>query len=178
MRPDLLTAVRRTDRRRPPRSGVAAVEFAMVALPFFFLIFAVMQLGLLFLVDAILENATLQAGRLIRTGEAATRNLSAGQFKAELCSKMSVFASECSSRATVEVREIAQFRNQTLPDPVVNGELPTSPPYTNGTTSSLILIRVWYRQPLIAPTMFQAMSRLSSGDTVLSATTAFRSEPY
>ncbi len=150
----------------------------MIALPFFFLVFAVMQLGLLFLIDAILESATLQAGRLIRTGEAATRNLSAGEFKTELCSRMSVFSSECSSRATVEVREIAQFRNQTLPDPVVNGELPASPPYTNGTTSSLILIRVWYKHPLIAPKMFQSLSRLSSGETLLSATTAFRSEPY
>ncbi len=150
----------------------------MVALPFFFLIFAVMQLGLLFVIDAMLENATLQAGRLIRTGQATTRNLSPAQFKTELCSKMSVFSSDCADNATVEVREIAQFRNQTLPDPVVNGQLPSAPPYTNGRTSSLILIRVWYKQPLIAPTMFQAMSRLSSGETILSATTAFRSEPY
>lgn len=150
----------------------------MVALPFFFMIFAVMQLGLLFVVDSVLENATLQAARLIRTGEASTRNLTPAQFKTELCSRMSVFSAECTSRATVEVRTIAQFRNQTLPDPVVNGQLPTSPPYTNGAASSLILIRVWYKQPLIAPTMFQAMSRLSTGETLLSVTTAFRSEPY
>lgn len=150
----------------------------MVALPFFFLIFAVMQLALLFVVDSVLESATLQAARLIRTGEAFNRNLTPTQFKAELCSHMNVFSSECPDRATIEVRTIAQFRNQTLPNPIVNGQLPSSPPYTNGTSSSLILIRVWYKQPLIAPTMFQAISRLSTGETVLSATTAFRSEPY
>lgn len=172
------SSIQRVCKRKTHRSGVAAIEFAMVALPFFFMIFAVMQLGLLFVIDSVLENATLSAARLIRTGEASTRNLTAAQFKTELCSHMSVFSTECASRATVDVRTITQFRNQTLPDPVVNGQLPANPPYTNGTTSSLILVRVWYKQPLIAPTMFQAMSRLSSGETLLSMTTAFRTEPY
>lgn len=167
--------------RRDRRSGAAAVEFAMVAFPFFFMIFAVMQLGLLFVMDSVLENATLQTARLIRTGEASAsqRNLSSAQFKAELCSRMSVFAGECDGRVSVDVREVPSFRNQTLPNPVAAGQFnESSLNYTNGNPSTLTLVRVWYRQPLIAPTMFQALSRLSSGDTLLTVTTAFRSEPY
>lgn len=170
---------RKLGRRGPRRSGSAAVEFALVALPFFFLIFAILQLGLLFVMDSVLENATLEAARLVRTGEAKTRNLSPTQFRTELCSHMSVFAGDCPSRAFVEVREIPQFRNQTLPNPLAGGSISQGNlTYTNGDAGSLILVRVWYKQPLIAPTMFQALSRLSTGETVLSVTTAFRTEPY
>jgi Flp pilus assembly protein TadG len=164
---------------RKPRSGTAAVEFALVVFPFLFMVFAILQLGLVFVIDSVLENATLETSRLIRTGEAVNRNLSAASFKTELCSRMSVFSSECASRAYVDVRELPQFRNQTLTSPIVNGSVSQGTmTYTNGAASRLMLVRVWYRQPVIAPTMFQALSRLSSGDMLLSVTTAFRTEPY
>lgn len=174
-----LYLARKTGRGRQRRSGAAAVEFALVAFPFFFLIFAVLQLALLFIVDSMLENATLQTARLVRTGEAVDRTLSRDQFKAELCSHMSVFAAECPRRVVVEIRELPQFRSQSLQNSIANGALDqASLPYTNGKPSTLMLVRVWYKQPLVAPTMFQALSRLSTGETVLGVTTAFRSEPY
>lgn len=164
---------------RPRRSGVAAVEFALIATPFFFLLFAILQLAFLFLLDSLLENATLQTARLVRTGEAVDRGLTREQFKSRLCARMSVFAAECPDRLVVEIRELPQFRNQTLQNPVVNGVLSESSlPYTNGQASTLMLVRVWYKQPLFAPTLFQAVSRLNSGETLLNVTTAFRSEPY
>jgi len=179
MRSPSSDTARTAGRRRPHRSGAAAVEFALVAFPFFFMIFAVFQLGLLFLLDSVLENATLETARLIRTGEAVSRNLSPTTFRDDLCARMSVFSGECTSRAFVEIREVPQFRNQTLPNPIAGGSLSqASLAYTNGSASSLMLVRVWYKQPLVAPTMFQSLSRLSTGETVLSVTTAFRSEPY
>ena len=42
----------------------------------------------------------------------------------------------------------------------------------------LMLVRVFYSQPLITPFMQQAMSRLNSGAAVISVATAFRNEPY
>lgn len=151
----------------------------MVAAPFFFMMFAVMELGLIFVVDSVLENATQGASRLIRTGRADTENISATDFKTALCSRMGLFADDCESRASIDVRVIPQFRNANPPDPIVDGEMDEDAlTYLPGDPGSLVLIRVWYMQPLITPFMSQAMSRLGSGDAVITVATAFRNEPY
>jgi Flp pilus assembly protein TadG len=175
----MASLLRRIKRRpgRQPRDGVAAVEFAMVAAPFFFMMFAIIEIGLIFVISSVLENATLQASRLIRTGQADTENISAAAFKTALCANMSVFENDCDARAAIDVRVIPQFR--TPPDPIASGELdPSALTYLPGDPGSLVLIRVWYAQPLATPFMSRALSRLESGDVMISATTAFRNEPY
>lgn len=151
----------------------------MVAFPFFFMMFAIMELGLVFITDSVLENATLEAGRLVRTGQAATGNMSAAKFKTELCDRMSIFKNDCPARATVDVREVPQFRNNP-PDPLANGSsFDTSGlGYKIGQPGSLILVRTWYAQPLFTPFLKQALSKLGDGNTIMIATTAFRNEPY
>jgi Flp pilus assembly protein TadG len=165
---------------RRSRDGSSAVEFAMVALPFFFMLFAIMEIGLIFVTDSILENATIETGRLVRTGQAAGSSLTASQFKTALCAKMSIFSGDCPTRATVDVREITQFRNANPPDPLANGKNfdGSSLTYITGQPGSLMLVRVWYAQPLITPFMAQSLSKLGNGSAMLTATTTFRNEPY
>lgn len=165
--------------RRRQREGAAAVEFALIATPFFFLIFAIMELALVFVTNAVLENATLTASRMIRTGQADVENLQAAAFETALCAQMGVLSGNCEERTTIDVRVIPQFRNVTPPDPLATGELDEDVlTYLPGQPGSLILVRVWYAQPLVTPFLSQAVSRVDSGDAVLSATTAFRNEPY
>jgi len=164
---------------RPRREGAAALEFAIVATPFFFLIFAVMELALVFVVDSVLENATLNASRLVRTGQADHENISADAFRSSLCADMGVLSANCESRTDIDVRVIPQFRAAPPPDPIVDGVLDESTlTYLPGDPGSLVLIRVWYSQPLVTPFLSSALSRLNSGDAVLSIATAFRNEPY
>ncbi|MDI1327042.1 MAG: pilus assembly protein [Brevundimonas sp.] len=159
------------------RDGSAAVEFGMVALPFFMMMFAILELGLVFVTDSVLENAAIETGRLIRTGQASAQNMTAAQFKTSLCSRMSIFASDCDARASVDVRVIPQFA-VTPPDPMAGGTFDTgSLTYANGNPGDLILVRVWYRQPLLTTFLGQGLSRLSDGAAMLTATTAFRNEP-
>ena len=49
--------------------GAAAVEFALVSIPFLALTFGIIEIGLIYFVSTTLENATLQAAREIRTGQ-------------------------------------------------------------------------------------------------------------
>ena len=168
----------RVDRRS--REGATAVEFALIAIPFFFMLFAVLEIALLFVTSSVLENAVIETGRQIRTGEADSSGMTAAQFKTSFCSRMTVFSSDCPSRATVDVRVIAQFRNVTPPDPLANGtSFDTSGlTYLTGKPGNLMLIRVWYKQPLFTPFMTQALSTLKDGNTILTATTTFINEPY
>lgn len=151
----------------------------MVAFPFFFMMFAIIEIGMIFVTDSMLENAVIETGRLIRTGQAAGQNLTADQFKTKFCDRMSILTSQCASRATVDVRVINQFRNQTPPDPASGSTYDTSQMgYQPGSPGSLILVRVFYKQPLFTPFLAQSLSKLGDGDTIMTATTTFRNEPY
>ena len=164
---------------RPHREGSAAVEFAMVATPFFFMIFAVLELGMVFLVDSVLESAVLDASRIVRTGQADTGNITAAQFKTALCSRMSVFQGDCGARADVDVRVMPEFSDGIPDSPIRDGVLDKSKlEYNRGNPGDLMLVRVYYSQPLVTPLMQTALSRLNSGAAVISVTTAFRNEPY
>lgn len=149
----------------------------MVALPFCLMLFAILELGLVFVTDSILENATIETGRLVRTGQASASSMTKEQFKTALCSRMSIFSGDCAARATVDVREIPQFAI-TPPDPMAGGVFSDAAlTYTNGDPGDLILVRVWYRQPLLTTFLSQGLSRLNDGAAILSTTTAFRNEP-
>ena len=50
-------------------NGVTAIEFAMVGLPFFMMLFGIMGVGFYFFTIFNLENAVEQASRPLRTGE-------------------------------------------------------------------------------------------------------------
>jgi Flp pilus assembly protein TadG len=166
-------------RRRAPREGATAIEFAIVALPFFFVIFAILELGIIFLVDSMAESAVQQTSRLVRTGQAQGGAISSAQFKTALCQGMSVFSGDCETRATVDVRVIPQFRDPNPPDPTADGELAEGDgEFDPGAAGDLMLVRVWYEQPVITPLLSQALTRLDSGTAVISITTAFRNEPF
>ena len=152
----------------------------MVAFPFFFMMFSIIEIGMIFVTDSILENATVETGRLVRTGQAAGSNLTDEEFKTRFCARMSIFASQCPDRVTIDVREIPQFRDQTPPDPMANGTSldPSELKYENGQPGSLMLVRIWYRQPLITPFLAQALSKLKNGETIMMTTTTFRNEPF
>lgn len=171
---------RRLLRSRERRSGQAAVEFAMVAAPFFFMLFAILELGLVFVTDSVIENAVFQTGRLVRTGQAQNAGMTAQQFKDEVCERMSLMAPDCQNRATVDVRVLDQFRNVNPPDPTANGKTldPSQLVFQTGAPGSIILIRVWYKKPLMTPFLSEGLSRLKDGTMVMTFTTTFRNEPY
>lgn len=166
-------------RRGPPREGAAAIEFAIVALPFFSVIFAVLELGVIFMVDSMLESSVQQAARLVRTGQAQDGGMSQAEFRTAMCGSMSVFAGDCEGRAVVDVRRIPQFRDPNPPDPIVDGAFEEDrTQFDPGAAGDLVLVRVWYQHPVVTPMLSRALTRLESGDVLLSVTTAFRNEPF
>lgn len=161
------------------RDGSAAVEFAMVAFPFFLMLFAIIEVALILTIDAVLENAVIDTGRLVRTGQAAAMGMTPEQFKSQICSRMTVFAGDCETRATIDVRVVTNFVISPQDDPLSSGVFdPTVPlTYSNGAPNSWMLVRVWYKHPLITGFLAQAVSRTTDGAAMLSAATAFKNEP-
>ena len=107
-RPGLLTRLRRPGllaRLRRDENGFTAVEFALVATPFLALLFGIIAVGLYFFVQFSLENAVEQASRMIRTGQAQTREppMTTAQFKTEICNRAPSFI-DCGGKVRVNVR--------------------------------------------------------------------------
>lgn len=159
--------------------GATAIEFAIVAVPFLFMMFSILEIGRLYALSSVLEDATMDAGRQVRTGQMQQQGASAATFKEAVCERMSVFEGECDARLTVDVRVMPQFANQTPPNPV-NGEnfSDTGLTYQPGGANDIVLVRTWWRAPLFAPLVTQGLQRLSDGSAVLSAAATFRTEPY
>ncbi|MEG1451223.1 TadE/TadG family type IV pilus assembly protein [Brevundimonas sp.] len=164
--------------RKASREGATAVEFAMIALPFFGLLLAIFEVAIILTVSALLESATLNSGRLIRTGQ-LPKDATVEDFKKEICGRMAFFESACLSRIEIDVQPVASFSNPGISDPVVNGEFkPETLKFDMGAARSFMLMRVWYKQPVVSPFLGHAMIRLGNGDTILHAATAFRNEPF
>ena len=53
---------------RREQDGVAAIEFSMIAIPFFIFLFAILETGYIFLLSILLEGATAEGARQVRTG--------------------------------------------------------------------------------------------------------------
>lgn len=164
---------------RRDRDGSAAVEFALIATPFFLMLFAILEIGLILVLNSVLENAATDASRLVRTGQAQQTKITREQFRDAFCRNMSVFARDCPERVFIDVRQVASFTNPGVPDPTSGGSFnPAILTYQTGEPGSLMLVRIWYEQPVVSPFLANTLSKLGSGDVLLSTAAAFRNEPY
>ena len=68
--------------------GVTVIEFAILALPFFTIILAILETSLLFFAGQILDSGVQNASRLVRTGQAQTAAWDDDDFREALCGQL------------------------------------------------------------------------------------------
>jgi Flp pilus assembly protein TadG len=68
----------------------------------------IMETGLMMFTEYTLQSAVQDSARLIRTGQAQSAPLSAGQFKAKICATTGLII-DCANGVTVYVRSEANF---------------------------------------------------------------------
>lgn len=165
--------------RRQKRRGSAAVEFALIALPFFTLLLGLFEIGILLLVSAMIETASSGASRLIRTGQAQIEELTPNVIKTRFCSQLSVFNKDCEARTHIDIRVVKAFSGNIAPDPMASGEFdPDVLTFQPGVPGDFVLVRIWFEHPVITPFMAQAITRSRDKRVRLQTTLAFRNEPY
>ena len=160
------------------RSGASALEFALVSVPLILLLLAILELGLVFSANLVLEYATAQGARLIRTGQAQTKGFDAATFKNEVCKSLTAPLS-CSG-LKLDVRRFSNFSGTQITDPLdASGALKTNFSYDPGIGGDVIVVRAFYEFdiPALMPVEI-SMSNMSDGSRVLVATAAFRNEPF
>lgn len=169
------------------RRGATAVEFAFVALPFLTLLFAVLELGLVFLVSTTLQNAADAAGRKIRTGELQNSGGTRATFKSAICADMAWLGSDCANNLKVEVQKYANFDammntdaagNKYVRGPTItNGEVQDGA-WEPGGAEDIILVRAYYTWTLFTPLLNSGLPNLGDNKRLISTTVTFRNEPW
>jgi Flp pilus assembly protein TadG len=166
------------------RSGATAVEFAIVAMPFLFLLMGILQIGLIFFVQTDLDNAASLARRTIRTGEfqqiyGASGTSSAQAFRTLICNTMTV-APNCSTDLSVDVAVTPVFTgityaNRLKQDGTFDNEMRS---INTGKGSEIVVVTISYRWPLYVPLVDQIFQTTTNGERIMVSTIAFRNEPF
>jgi Flp pilus assembly protein TadG len=177
----LQTLARAGARLRRERSGSAAVEFAVIAPVLFLFLFGTIETGVIYFAGTTLQNATDDAARLVRTGQASGFTVS--QFKTQVCSEMTGFisASTCSASLQVDVRQYSSFSTSSYPTVTnANGSLNAGNMSYPGALApcQVVLVRTFYPWSIMTPLMQPLLQNMPNGQYLLSAAAAFRSEPY
>lgn len=161
------------------RRGQAAVEFALVAAPFFFIIFGLMEICLIFIMSTVLEHAVSDASREIRTGQAQEAGFSKLEFRNSVCDKMFGLMS-CDSNLHVDVKKLSSFSSADLSSPVDgSGNFDDSGfTFQPGGANDIVAVRVYYEWTLVTPILSAPLANLANGKHLIQATAVFRNEPF
>ena len=163
--------------RRDSR-GATAVEFGLVAIPFFALMMAILETFLLFFASQTIETATNRGARLIRTGQAQTAGMTEADFKTEICSAMAGLFN-CSANLRVDVRTYEFFDNVDLTQPVDDdGNLIEDFIFQPGDAGDVVVVRAFYEWPIHTNILGLGLASLANVKHLIAAATAFRNEPF
>lgn len=179
------------------RDGVAAIEFAILAIPFFLIVFAIIETFVAYAGEQLLENAVDTMAREIRTGQITyNRNpatdMDASAFRAAFCDEINIMLSCASGGSTqklyLDVRTFSDFANMPTGIPRQGGgsfgALDTSGfDYNPGGPGSYNMVRAYYRWHIVADLVRPYISNERPGggtesDYLMVATTAFANENY
>lgn len=154
------------------------IEFAFVAPIFLLFLMGTMETGIVFLGSFVLQNATSDAARQIRTGQVALNHLSQQDFRNLVCSRISPLL-QCDNNLQIDVQTYTDFAAANITNPVTNGVLdPSLNRWAPGTVCSVVLVRTFYTWKVATPVLTAFLVNIGSDQHLLSAAAAFRNEPY
>jgi Flp pilus assembly protein TadG len=141
--------------------GAVAIEMAIVGPPFILLMLTIIEMGLTLLTQAVLDGATRDAARLIRSGQIAAVGGADQQralFQRTLCSGLRtvLIAAKCADAVAFDVEPVsgsgAPFAQDASCTRSVDARgAGAACPFDIGASGQIIAVRVQYRRPFIMP---------------------------
>ncbi|MEO6842057.1 MAG: TadE family protein [Bradyrhizobium sp.] len=181
-------------RFRRNRSASAAVEFALVAPVFFGLLFAIIETAMMFFASQVLETITQDSARMLMTGQAQTGQVpvcadpvsgaaapcTQATFKNYVCSQIpGLFNCNSPNGIFVDVESYPQFSNVVINSQIDgSGTFINNMQYSPGGACAIVVVRLFYQWPLYVTGLGYNISNMSGNTRLLSATAAFKNEPY
>jgi len=170
-------AINKKNNLQENEDGSTAVEFALIGIPFIFMIIGIIEMALMFTTHSLLESSLSQAGRQIRTGAV---QLGGGQtlFRDELCDSASILI-PCGDLqyqvvALEDFADASDFPDASFDD---KGDMEDQQ-FDAGGVSDVVLVRVAYKYPIKTPLMQPIMTNNNDFNRILLSTMVLQSEPY
>jgi hypothetical protein len=181
-------------RLRRDQRGTTAVEFGILAVPFFMFVLGIMAIGLQFFTINALDHGVEVAARKLRTGEAQKNGMTVKQFKELVCTEASDYISvDCDDHIIVHVQSGARWADVVPVKCAEGGQM--TPKSGNdsdaittksGAASTVVLVTACYdwQMPLDFPYLEYMLMKplegvaLSSGGALIQSVATFRTEPY
>ena len=164
-------------RWRKDEEGVTAVEFALVGLPFLFMVIGIIEMALMFTAQSLLEASTSQAARQIRTG-AVQQGGGEDVFTDAMCDFARVFI-PC-DEIQYQVVSMENFGDaEEFPPPSydADGNLEDQG-FDPGGVSDVVMIRTSYTYPIKTPLMQVVLTNNSGTSRIMTSTIVLKTEPY
>jgi Flp pilus assembly protein TadG len=166
------------------RRGSAAVEFALVAPVFLALLFAVFETAIIFFAGQVLETVTQDSARMISTGQAQNLSYDATAFRNNVvCPRVLGLGAlfDCTNGGIyIDVQNYnSSFSNIVINSQIdSNGNFINNMQYNPGGPCNVVVVRLFYQWPLFVTGLGYDISNLTGHKRLLSATAAFKNEPY
>jgi Flp pilus assembly protein TadG len=159
--------------------GVTAVEFGLVALPFFAILMAIIESGLYFFASQVMDTGFRDAARRIRTGQDASVSLAT--FTTTMCGLMnqSTGLFNCSN-LFIDRRVLSSFSSVATGLPIDgSGNFDSSQmQWQSVCGGKIVQVRAFYEWPSYANILGSTLSNLSDGNILMASTAVFKTEPF
>jgi Flp pilus assembly protein TadG len=177
--------IRRALRRRRgfgrDERGATIIEFALLAVPFFSILGAILETSVIFLSTQALDSAVQDASRLVRTGQARGTIVSAEDFRKEVCGRLFGLFRNCDG-LFIEVQPVGNFASVNISPPIdaackKDCEWSRDDAYQPGQGSSIMVVQVYYQWPVML-NFGLGLADLPDSKRLFAAVTVFRNEPF
>lgn len=176
-------------RWRRSDDGAAAIEFAILAIPFFLLLFAIIEACVAYAAEQVLDNAVDTMGRQLRTGqitfvdEDASTYMTEGQFREAFCDEIAVLLSCDDDRLYIDVESFDTFGAIPVGVPLQNGDLNEGAfGFDPGGPGTINMVRAYYRWHIITDLIRPYITNLHPSDGssqyLIVGTAAFQNEDF
>jgi Flp pilus assembly protein TadG len=168
------------------RRGSTAMEFALIALPFALLVFAILESCISFAGQEVMANVTDDVARQLRTGQLRKADVTAASLQQTICSRLQIVVAQNCPGLVVDLREYATFadaaaagfkiQNQDIV--LTQGTNETTFTVSPGLSESKNMLRVFYKWPVMTDFMAKSMANLKDGNTLHFASVTWQNEPF
>lgn len=173
---------RRLARFRKDRKGATVIEFALLALPFIMLVFAILESCIAFAAQEFMQNITDDVARQLRTGQIKA-SISQVDFRQKICQPLQFFVSTGCPGLSIDLRNFTTFEDASnlkvyitaAKEVYIDGG---AYQFSPGASQTKNVLRVYYHWPVITDLMRQRMYNLSDGTTLLFSTAVWQNEPF
>jgi len=166
---------------RRDRRGATAVEFALLALPFSLLVFAILESCISFAGQEVLANAADDVARQLRTGQVKAVDMTQAKLEKMICDRLSVIVDKKGPGLVVDLRQYATFADaaKVKVKYTADNDIDTTGfAVTPGPSMSKNMLRVFYKWPVMTDFMRASMSNLKDGKTLHFAAVIWQNEPF